>query len=121
MKQIPYLHQGSKVTIAAPARKVTQEMMQPAINWLKEKGFVPVYDKRLFAEHHIFAGDDAFRAAVIQEYLDDETIDAIWLAKGGYGSIRIIDNLNFTNFLQHPKWIILFGISKHSCLNAVFI
>jgi muramoyltetrapeptide carboxypeptidase len=71
MKQIPYLHQGSKIAIAAPARMVTPEEMQFAINWLKEKGFVPVYDDRLFAQHYIFAGDDDFRAAVFQQYLDD--------------------------------------------------
>lgn len=105
MKQIPYLHQGSKIAIAAPARMVTPEEMQFAINWLKEKGFVPVYDDRLFAQHYIFAGDDDFRAAVFQQYLDDEDIEAIWLARGGYGSIRIIDKLDFTKFLQHPKWV----------------
>lgn len=109
MKQIPYLHQGSKIAIAAPARMVTPEEMQFAINWLKEKGFVPVYDDRLFAQHYIFAGDDDFRAAVFQQYLDDEDIEAIWLARGGYGSIRIIDKLDFTKFLQHPKWIVGFS------------
>ena len=109
MKKIPYLHQGSKVAIAAPARKMSREQMQPAIQWLEEKGFEHVYDDRLFAEHFIFAGDDDFRAAVLQEYLDNENIDAIWLSKGGYGSIRIIDKLDFTKFLQHPKWIIGFS------------
>ena len=109
MKKIPYLHQGSKVAIAAPARKMSREQMQPAIQWLKEKGFEPVYDDRLFAEHHIFAGDDDFRAAVLQEYLDNENIEAIWLSKGGYGSIRVIDKLDFTKFMQHPKWIIGFS------------
>lgn len=109
MKQIPYLHQGSKIAIAAPARMVTPEEMQFAINWLKERGFVPVYDDRLFAQHYIFAGDDDFRAAVFQQYLDDEDIEAIWLARGGYGSIRIIDKLDFTKFLQHPKWIVGFS------------
>ena len=89
MKQIPYLHSGSKIVIVAPARKVTLEEMQYAIDWLKEHGFEPVYDDRLFAEHHIFAGDDNFRAAVFQEYLDNEDIDAIWFARGGYGSIRM--------------------------------
>ena len=109
MKQIPYLHQGSKVGIAAPARMVTPEEMQFAINWLKERGFIPVYDDRLFAQHYIFAGDDDFRTAVFQEYLDNEDIDVIWLARGGYGSIRIIDKLDFTKFLQHPKWIVGFS------------
>ena len=104
-----YLKQGSKVAIAAPARCVTTEEMEYAIHWLEEKDFIPVYDDRLFAVHHIFAGDDDFRAAVFQEYLDNEDIDAIWIARGGYGSIRIIDKLDFTHFLQHPKWIIGFS------------
>ena len=121
MKQIPFLHQGSKIGIVAPARKVTPEEMQYAIDWLKENEFVPVYDDRLFAEHHIFAGDDDFRAAVFQEYLDNEQIEAIWLARGGYGSIRIIDKLNFTRFLQHPKWVIGFSDTTviHGKLNRL--
>ena len=104
-----YLKPGSKIAIAAPARCVLREEMQYAINWLKENGFVPVYDDALFAEHHIFAGDDDFRAAHFQQYLDDEQIEAIWCARGGYGSIRIIDKLDFTHFLEHPKWIVGFS------------
>ena len=121
MKQIDFLKQGSKIAIAAPARMVTPEEMQFAINWLKEKGFVPVYDDRLFAQHYIFAGDDNFRAAVFQQYLEDEDIEAIWIARGGYGSIRIIDKLDFTNFLKHPKWIIGFsdGTVLHGKLNRL--
>ena len=121
MIQIPFLYQGSKVGIVAPARCVLPEEMQYAINWLKEKRFVPVYDDRLFANHYIFSGNDDFRAAVFQEYLDNEQIDAIWLARGGYGSIRIIDKLDFTHFLQHPKWIIGFsdGTVLHGKLNCL--
>lgn len=107
----PYLKQGSKVAIVAPARCVTPDEMAYAIQWLEEQGFVPVYDERLFAVHHIFAGDDAFRAAVFQEYLDDKEIEAIWLARGGYGGIRIIDRLDFSKFLTHPKWIAGFSDS----------
>ena len=123
MKQIPYLHSGSKIGIVAPARKVTPEEMQYAIDWLKEHGFEPVYDDRLFAEHHIFACDDNFRAAVFQEYLDDEEIDAIWFARGGYGSIRIIDKLDFTKFLHHPKWLMGFSDTTvfHGKLNRLGI
>ena len=106
---IPYLKQGSKVAIAAPARMVKPEEMEYAIHWLEEKGFVPIYDDRLFTGYHIFAGDDDFRAAVFQEYLDNEYINAIWIARGGYGSIRIIDKLDFTQFLKHPKWVVGFS------------
>ncbi len=118
---IPFLKQGSKVAIAAPARMVTHEEMAFGIQWLKDMGFVPVYDDRLFNQHYIFSGDDDTRAAVFQEYLDNEEIDAIWLARGGYGSIRIIDKLDFTKFLQHPKWIVGFsdGTILHGKLNRL--
>lgn len=111
MKEIPFLKQGSKVAIVAPARCVTPEEMAYGIQWLKDQGFVPVFDERLFAVHHIFAGTDDFRAAVFQEYIDNEEIEAIWLARGGYGNIRIIDQLDFTQFLRHPKWIAGFSDS----------
>jgi muramoyltetrapeptide carboxypeptidase len=118
---IPFLKQGSKVAIAAPARMVTREEMAFGIQWLKDMGFVPVYDDRLFNQHYIFSGDDDTRAAVFQEYLDNEEIEAIWLARGGYGGIRIIDKLDFTKFLQHPKWIVGFsdGTILHGKLNRL--
>ena len=109
MTSISPLHTGSRIALAASARKITHDEIQFAIDWLKEKGFVPVYDERLFASDFIFAGDDDFRAAVIQEYLDRQDIDAIWMVRGGYGSIRIIDRLDFTKFALHPKFIIGFS------------
>ena len=109
MHTIPFLHTGSKIALAASARKITLEEIQFGIDWLKEKGFVPVYDERLFASDYIFAGSDDFRAAVLQEYLDRLDIDAIWMVRGGYGSVRIIDKLDFTKFAQHPKFIIGFS------------
>ena len=117
------LKTDSKIAIAAPARMVTREEMAFGIQWLKDMGFVPVYDDRLFNQYYIFSGDDDTRAAVFQEYLDNEDIDAIWIARGGYGSIRIIDKLDFTHFLQHPKWIIGFSDGtvlhgKVSCLGV---
>lgn len=98
-----------RIAIAAPARKVTPENMEFAINWLKSFGWEPVYDERLYASHHIFAGTDDFRASVIQEYMDREDIDAIWFAGGGYGCIRIIDKLDFSRFVKHPKPLIGFS------------
>ena len=97
------------IAIAAPARLVTPEVMAFALDWLTSLGLVPVYDERLYATDFIFAGNDDFRAAVIQEYMDRDDIDAIWLAKGGYGSIRIIDKLNFSNYVKHPKPFIGFS------------
>lgn len=69
----------------------------------------PVYDERLFAKDFIFAGTDDFRAAVLQEYLDRDDIDVIWFARGGYGSIRIIDKIDFTHLVKHPKPLVGFS------------
>lgn len=101
----PYLSSGDKIAIAAPARKISRAEVQPAEFWLKGCGFNVFYDDRLFAEDHQFAGSDELRANYFQDLLNDETIKAIWCARGGYGTARIIDRLDFTHFLQHPKWI----------------
>lgn len=100
-----YLRQGDVVAIAAPARKISQEEVAPAVQLLEQHGFVVKFDDRLFAEDHQFAGRDAQRAAYFQELLDDPDVKAIWCARGGYGSVRIIDQLDFTRFCRKPKWM----------------
>jgi muramoyltetrapeptide carboxypeptidase len=101
----PYLLPGDTVALAAPARKISETEILPAVNWLKSVGFNVFYDDRLFAEDHQFAGEDAIRAAYIQDLLDNDNVKAIWCVRGGYGSARIIDRLDFSHFRQHPKWI----------------
>lgn len=98
-----------KIAIAAPARKVSPEEMEYAIQWLHDHGFESVFDNRLYSVDNIAAGSDTLRASIIQEYMDRDDIDAIWMARGGYGSIRIIDKLDFTRFVQHPKPIVGFS------------
>ena len=116
MKTPDYLKKGSKIALVAPARKISREEIAVAVKWIAEKGFVAVYDDRLFAEYHQLAGDDDFRAGVLQYYLDRDDIDAILCARGGYGTIRIVDKLDFTKFGKHPKWII--GYSDVTVLHA---
>ena len=116
MKTPDYLKKGSKIALVAPARKISREEIASAIKWMAEKGFEAVYDDRLFAEYHQLAGDDDFRASVLQDYLDRDDIDAILCARGGYGTIRIIDKLDFTKFKKHPKWIV--GYSDVTVLHA---
>ena len=116
MKTPEYLKKGSKIALVAPARKISREEIAAAVKWIEEKGFVAVYDDRLFAEYHQLAGDDDFRASVLQDYLDRDDIDAILCARGGYGTIRIVDKLDFTKFAKHPKWII--GYSDVTVLHA---
>ena len=110
------LSKGSKVAIVATARFVTEKDIESALRRLEAMGFVPVYDDRLFAACDQFAGDDDSRAATLQSYLDDPEIDAILCARGGYGTVRIIDKLNFDKFLLNPKWIL--GYSDVTVLHA---
>ena len=116
MKTPNYLKKGSKIAIVAPARKISRDEIAAAVKWIEEKDFEAVYDDRLFAEYHQLAGDDDFRASVLQDYLDRDDIDAILCARGGYGTIRIVDKLDFTKFAKHPKWIV--GYSDVTVLHA---
>ena len=100
------LSKGSKIAIVATARFITESDIEYSLQYLRDNGFVPVYDERLFAVSGQFAGDDDFRANVLQSYLDSPDIDAILCARGGYGTVRIIDKLKFDKFINKPKWII---------------
>ena len=110
------LSEGSKVAVVATARFVTEKDVEYSVRCIEEMGFTPVYDDSLFAVCGQFAGDDDLRAAVLQSYLDDPAIDAVLCARGGYGTVRIIDKINFDNFLRDPKWII--GYSDVTALHA---
>lgn len=116
----PYLStengQHPKIALVAPARKITPDEIAFAVDYIKNRGFEVVYDERLFLSYNQFAGSDEERAAVFQQYLDDPDIDAIMCVRGGYGTIRIIDKLNFDKFLQRPKWIV--GYSDITVLHA---
>lgn len=110
------LSSGSRIALVAPARKISYDEISFAVDYIESRGFVPVFDERLFLSHNQFAGNDDERASVLQYYLDDPDIDAIICVRGGYGTVRIIDRLNFDNFMQNPKWIV--GYSDVTVLHA---
>ncbi|NQT77635.1 MAG: LD-carboxypeptidase [Bacteroidetes bacterium] len=100
------LKPGDRIGIVAPARKVSRKEMAPAINILKEWGYEPVEGPNLYGEHDQFSGTDEERKADFQQMLDDVSVRAILCARGGYGSVRLIDQLDFSLFQKHPKWIV---------------
>ncbi|MET2986627.1 S66 peptidase family protein [Aureibaculum conchae] len=106
----PSLQKGDTVMILAPAGIVRDSTgVNNGITLLKKWGLNVKLGKNLFSQHFKFAGTDAERLADFQKALDDDNIKAIWCARGGYGAIRILDDLNFTKFKQSPKWIIGFS------------
>ncbi|MEE1897419.1 LD-carboxypeptidase [Flavobacterium rakeshii] len=123
MKIPPYLTKGDTVAIVATARKIEAQHLQPAIDLLKSWGLNVVLGKTIGKENNQLAGADWQRATDFQEMIDDPSIKAVWCAKGGYGTVRMIDRVKFDNFKKHPKWIIGFSDATvlHSHINNMDI
>ena len=119
----PYLKKGDTVGILATARKIDQATLKPAIQLLESWGLKVVLGKTIGKEENQLAGADWQRATDFQEMLDNPNIKAIWAAKGGYGTVRIVDRINFTNFKKNPKWIVGFSdlTVMHSHINNLNI
>ncbi len=101
----PALKQGDTIGILSTARKIDPTELEPAIALLKEWGFKVQTAPNLFKEEHQFAGTDNERLEDLQGCIDDPEIKAILCARGGYGTIRILDGVNFSSLLKAPKWI----------------
>lgn len=121
-KQPKYLKKGDLVGITSPAGYLMKERILPAMERLQEWGFKVKIGAAIGQREHTFGGTDEVRAKDFQEMLDDPDIKAILCARGGYGFSRIIDRLDFTRFVQEPKWIIGFSdiTVLHSHLNKQF-
>jgi muramoyltetrapeptide carboxypeptidase len=104
----PYLQKGDTIAIVAPAGILNgrQESIQKAKRLMEGWGLCVVLGDNLYSNGHHFAGTDSQRTADFQKALDNPNIKAIWAARGGYGSVRILDKLNYKKFKKHPKWII---------------
>jgi muramoyltetrapeptide carboxypeptidase len=114
-KGIPYLKKGDKIAITCPAKKLPKPM-DDAIALLESWGLEVVIGETVNASYHQFAGDDELRARDLQRFIDDDSIKAIIAARGGYGTVRIIDKIDFSRFAANPKWIA--GFSDITVLHA---
>ena len=117
----PYLRIGDTVAITCPAKKLPHDISD-AVKLLESWGLNVVLGETVNASWHQFAGTDELRASDMQRFLDDTNIKAIFAARGGYGTIRIIDRLDFSSFINHPKWIIGFSdiTVLHSHIQALY-
>ena len=105
----PYLKKGDIIGITCPAGFITSEEIQPAINKMQEWGFKIKIGNTVGKRDFTFGGTDEERLLDIQEMLDDKNIKAIMCARGGYGAVRIIDEIDFKKFTTNPKWVIGFS------------
>ena len=112
---------GDKIGIISTARKISLEELNPAIEILESWGLKVVLGKFLFEVDNQFSGTIEQRIIDFKNMIVDDTIKAILFARGGYGTIQIIDKIDFSELLKRPKWII--GYSDitvlHSHLNQL--
>lgn len=117
-----YLEKGDWIGITSPAGYITQDEIKPAILEIERWGYKVKVGDTIGRRDFIFGGTDEERLNDFQQMLNDPTLKAILAARGGYGSIRIVDRLKWDKFRQKPKWIIGFSDLTviHSFLNRQF-
>jgi muramoyltetrapeptide carboxypeptidase len=122
MKTPPYLKQGDTIAVVCTARKIDIKELQTALDLFDSWGLKVLLGKSILLEENQFAGNDAARAEDFQAMLNNKIVKAIIVARGGYGTVRIIDQLDFKKFRKKPKWIV--GYSDitvlHSHINKHF-
>ena len=115
----PPLQSGDTLGVCCPAGAVDAAHMEAMYRQMRQWGFNIKVGKTIGKSYFKFSATDAERLAELQAFLDDDNISAIFFARGGYGTVRIIDELDFTKFRKKPKWLV--GYSDITCLhNHIF-
>ena len=117
----PYLQKGDTVAIVSTARKHLNDDLKQTIEFLENWGLKTVIGSSIGLDSNQLAGTDEQRASDFQQQIDNPTIKAIWCVRGGYGTVRMIDLIDFTKFKKSPKWVIGFSdvTVLHSHLNTM--
>ena len=103
----PNLKKGDTIMILSPAGRIkSKSSIEAGIKLANHWGLVVFFGNHMLSQDHTFAGTDEQRTEDLQKALDNPSIKAIWAARGGYGAVRIIDDLDFSKFEDNPKWII---------------
>ena len=115
----PRLKPGDTIGIVAPAGPFDPEKFMKGKSVLESMGFQTVFEEGIFQKHGFLAGTDIQRADQVNRLFADTTVQAIFCARGGYGSMRILSLLDFETIQTHPK--IFLGFSDISALlSALF-
>ncbi len=101
----PSLKKGDAIGLVAPARRVSEQELTKAVSIIESRGYKVLKGKYLFASENQFSGTDEERTADFQQMLENPEVKAVFAVRGGYGSVRIIDKIDFCPLLKNPKWI----------------
>lgn len=109
MQVLQYIQPGHLIAVVAPAGKVQPERIMPAIQWLENRGYRVWQGEHMLGCNFQYSGTDEERTADVQTALDNPEVKAIIFARGGYGTVRIVEKLNFDSFIKYPKWLVGFS------------
>lgn len=112
----PFLKSNDTVAIVAPAGNFKKGKIEIAVSALQGFGLNVIQGNNLYNNSGVFSAGDARRTEDLQWAIDFPSVKAIFCARGGYGTSRIIDQLDFARFSESPKWII--GFSDITVLHA---
>lgn len=112
----PYLKKGDTIGIVCPAGYMPFEKAETCIEVLKSWGYKVKVGKTLGSQHNYFSANDEERLSDLKQMLDDDSVNAILCGRGGYGTGRIIDQIDFKKFKKNSKWII--GYSDITVLHS---
>ena len=105
----PFLQPGDEVAILSPASFPPTENWKQGVEVLENWGLRVRMAPNYLSRHFGLGGTDAERLSDLQQMLDDPSIKAIFPIRGGYGSSRLLDSLDFSGFKANPKWIVGFS------------
>ncbi|NPA43232.1 MAG: LD-carboxypeptidase [Chlorobi bacterium] len=104
------LREGSKILFVAPAGRFTdREALNRMVHWVESRGWKAEVHPGVFHSFGSLAGTPEERAAAMQDAFERTDIAAIWAVRGGYGSIHLLDRLDFSPLRNYPKWLIGFS------------
>lgn len=109
MNSIAKLQPGDTIQIIAPAKAIEKKYIECAKAYLENAGYIIKIGKHCLGNFNYYSGTDQERTQDFQEAIDNEEVKAILCARGGYGSVRILDRIQWANQLRFPKWIIGFS------------
>lgn len=112
----PALKPGDTIAIVATARKISKEETEPAKSLFESWGFKVELAADLFESDNQYAGSDDKRGQQLQWAIQHPEAKAIFCARGGYGTMRILDKVYFSQLTANPKWI--FGFSDITALHC---
>lgn len=102
----PYLKTGDYIGITCPAGTIDQKEARYAEVMLGRWGYKTKLGQTIGKNWNQFAGTDEERAVDFQRLLDDPMVKAILFGRGGYGTMRMMDMVNWEGFRKSPKWLV---------------